>query len=391
MIVRAGTLYDGSLDAPKRNVDIVIEGATIAAIRAATEGGSYEYAAACITPGLVNAHAHLEGSGEPDMMQMIATTSQNQRMLRAVENARKALRAGVTTIRDVGSSHGISADVRDAIDAGRIPGPRMRVAGLVLCMTGGHGWPIGREVDSPDEARKAVREQMKAGADCIKMIATGGVMTKGAVPGNAQLTFEELAGAIDEAHRHGLRVAAHAIGTQGIKNALRAGIDSIEHGHMLDDEAISLFKEHGTYLVPTLTAPTCILEHIEGGSMPKYVVDKAKFVNEAMLRNIKRAYDGGVKIAGGSDAGTPFNYHDNYAYEVELMHTMLGMTPQQALHAATAVAGELIGLQRSVLAPGEAADLVLLSRDLGQDVRALRDVECVIKNGAPVEAGGTCV
>ncbi len=258
----------------------------------------------------------------------------------------------------------------------------MRTAGAVLCMTGGHGWPIGRAVDSPWDARKAVREQLWAGADCIKLIATGGVLTKGAVPGNAQLTPEELEAAIDEAHRHGLRVAAHAIGTQGIKNALRAGIDSIEHGHMLDDEAIALFKERRVYLVPTLTAPTCILAHLDEGAQPQFVVEKAKTVNEAMLRNIRRAYEAGVTIAGGSDAGTPYNYHERYAYEVELMHTLLGMTPQQALHAATEVAGALVGLQRSVLAPNETADLLLLGRDVGEDVRALYEVEAVVKGGS---------
>jgi imidazolonepropionase-like amidohydrolase len=381
VIVRAGVFYDGTLEPPKHNVDIVIEANVVTKIVAAREGGSCDVSAACVTPGLVNAHAHLEGSGEPDMMAMIAASTPNQRLLRAVENARKSLRAGVTTIRDIGSSNAINTDVRDAVNEGRIPGPRMRASGAVLCMTGGHGWPIGREIDSPDEARKAVREQMKIGADCIKLIATGGVMTKGAVPANAQLTFEELAAAIEEAHRHGLRVAAHAIGTQGIKNALRAGIDSIEHGHMLDDEAIALFKERGTYLVPTLAAPTCILEHLRDGTQPQYVVDKAKAINEAMLRNIKRAYEAGVKIAGGSDAGTPYNYHENYAYEVELMHTLLGMTPQQALHAATSVAADLIGLHRGILAPREPADLLLLSRDIGSDARALRDVASVVKDG----------
>ena len=382
MIIRAGVLYDGTLAPPKRNVDIVIDGAVIGEIRNAAEGGAYDLEAACVTPGLVNSHAHLEASGEPDMMTMISTTPTNQRLLRAVENARKSLYAGVTTIRDVGSSHGISIDVRDAIAAGRIPGPRMRAAGAVLCMTGGHGWPIGRAVDGPWDARKGIREQLLAGADCIKLIATGGVLTKGAVPGNSQLTYEELAAAVDEAHRHGLRAAAHAIGTEGIKNALRAGIDSIEHGHMLDDEAIALFKERGTYLVPTLTAPTCILAHLGEGTQPQYVVEKAKTVSEAMLRNIRRAYEAGVTVAGGSDAGTPYNYHESYAYEVELMHSMLGMTPQQALHAATEVAGALVGLQRSVLAPGEAADLIVLRRDVGSDVRALREVAAVLKGGA---------
>jgi imidazolonepropionase-like amidohydrolase len=382
MIVRAGILYDGTLEAPKRNVDVVVENGCIAEIRVA--GGDCDASAACITPGLVNAHVHVELSGEPDMMATIASSTPNQRLLRAVENVRKSVKAGVTTVRDVGGSNAIAADVRDAVNAGRIPGPRMRVAGAVLCMTGGHGWPVGRAIDSPWEARKGVREQLLAGADCIKLIATGGVLTKGAVPGNAQLTPDELQAAVDEAHRHGMRTAAHAIGTLGIKNALRAGIDSIEHGHMLDDEAIELFKAHGTYLVPTLTAPTCILEHLEDGRQPQYIVDKARTVNEAMLLNVRRAYEAGVRIAGGSDAGTPYNFHEDYAYEVELMSTLLGMTPQQALHAATAVAAELIGLHRGILAAGEPADLLLLERDAGNDVRAVRSPKLVIKEGAIV-------
>jgi imidazolonepropionase-like amidohydrolase len=380
MIVRAGVFYDGTLEPPKQRVDIAIEDGRVSAIHAAS--GECDLEAVCVTPGLVNAHAHLEGSGEPDMMGMIASTTPNQRLLRAVENACKSVKAGITTIRDVGSSNRIAADVRDAIEEGRIWGPRMRAAGAVLCMTGGHGWPIGRAVDSPWDARKAVREQMWAGADCIKMIATGGVLTKGAVPGNAQLTYDELAAAIDEAHRHGLRVAAHAIGTQGINNALRAGIDSIEHGTMLDDEAIGLFKERGVYLVPTLSAPTCILAHLEDGHQPRYVVEKARGLNEKMLTNIRHAYESGVRIAGGSDAGTPYNYHENYAQEVELMWSLIGMTPQQALHAATSVAAELIGLHRGILALGEPADMLLLRGDAGQDVRALRDPQLVLKNGS---------
>ena len=382
MIVRAGLLYDGTLEPPKHNVDIVVDGGRIAEIRAAS--GDCDAAAPCVTPGLVNAHVHLEASGQPDMMGSFKEHTTNQRLLHAVENARKTLRAGITTVRDVGSSDAIAQDVRDAIEAGRIPGPRMRASGRVLCMTGGHAWPIGRAIDSPWEARKGVREQLWAGADCIKVIATGGVLTKGAIPGNAQLTPEELVAAVDEAHRHGMRVAAHAIGTQGIQNALRAGVDSVEHGTMLDDETIALFKERGTYLVPTLTAPTCILNNLEKGRQPDFVVRKAREVSEIMLASIRKAYDGGVRIAGGSDAGTPYNYHENYAYEVEMMCSTLGMSQQQALHAATAVAAELTGLHRGILAIGEPADLLLLPRDVGGDIRALREPLAVIKGGVAV-------
>jgi imidazolonepropionase-like amidohydrolase len=384
MIVRAGILYDGTLNAPRRNAELVIEDDRVAEIRNAVDGGTYDVAAACVTPGLVNAHAHLEASGEPDIMAAYKTTTPSQRLIRAIENARKSLRAGITTIRDLGAGNGNSIEVREAVREGRIEGPRIRAAGAVLCMTGGHAWFVGRSIDSPYEARKAVREQLRDGADCIKLMATGGVLTKGSVPGNAQLLPDELEAAVTEAHRHGLRVASHAIGTAGINNALRAGVDSIEHGHMLDDESIDLLKRRNVYLVPTLMAPTCILEHAEGGGQPQYVVDKARTVNEAMLRNIRRAYEAGVKIAGGSDAGTPFNRHEEYAGEVELMHRFLGMTPQQALHAATAVAGELVGLHRGVLAAGEPADLLLLSRDVGEDMRSLRQADAVFKAGVRV-------
>ncbi|MBV9269505.1 MAG: amidohydrolase family protein, partial [Candidatus Eremiobacteraeota bacterium] len=350
MIVRAGILYDGTLDPPRRKVDIVVEAGKIVALRDAT--GDADFEAPCVTPGLVNAHVHLEMSGEADTMGAYRATTATQRAFTAAENARKSLQGGVTTVRDVGASNNIAIDLRDAIARGALPGPRISAAGQVLCMTGGHGWFVGRFVDSPDEARKAVREQLWQGADCIKMIATGGVLTKGAVPGLAQLTHDEMESACIEAHRHSMKICAHAIGTEGIKNALRAGVDSIEHGHLLDDEAIELFKQRGAYLVPTLTAPTCILENSERGNQPDFVIRKAREVNEGMLVNIRRAYEAGVKVAGGSDAGTPFNYHDNYIYEVELMHGMLGMSPQEALHAATSTSAALIGIHRGLVAEG---------------------------------------
>ena len=382
MIIRAGLLYDGSLAEPRRNVDIVVESGIVRELRDA--GGERDREAACVTPGLVNAHVHLEMSGEPDTMGIITSLTPAQRLLRAVENARKALHAGVTTVRDVGSSEGIATNVRDAVNEGRIAGPRIAAAARPLCMTGGHGWFVSRAVDSPWEARKAVREQRLAGADCIKLIATGGVLTKGAVPGIAQLTEEEMRAACEEAHRHGMRVAAHAIGTQGINNALRSGVDSIEHGMLLDEESIALFKERDAYLVPTLIAPACILEHAESGGQPEFVVRKAREISVHMRENLRRAFAAGVKFAGGSDAGTPFNFHENYADEVRLMHEVIGMTPLQALHAATASSAALIGLHRGLLAPGEPADLLLLDAAIDRDLSALSHPAAVFKAGVPV-------
>jgi imidazolonepropionase-like amidohydrolase len=379
LTIRAGVLYDGTLNKPRTNVDIVLEDGRIREIRDAN--GAFDRQAACVTPGLVNAHAHLEMSGEPDTMLVFKSLTPMQRLLRAVENARKSLEAGVTTVRDLGSSESIAAEVRDAVAQGRIPGPRIAAAGRALCMTGGHGWWVGRAVDGPWEARKGVREERHAGADCIKLIATGGVLTKGAVPGIAQLSVEEMTAACSEAHHHGMRVAAHAIGTQGINDALRSGVDSIEHGMLLDDESIALFKERGAYLVPTLNAPTCILDHAETGGQPDFVVRKARDINEHMCANVRRAFEAGVKFAGGSDSGTPFNYHEKYADEVVLMHKLIGMTPQQALHAATAVAAELIGLHRGVLAPDEPADLLLLDTDISRDLSALARPASVFKAG----------
>ena len=383
--LRVGILYDGTLDAPRRNVDLTMCEGNILRIEAADDDTACDGIAACVVPGLVNAHVHLEANGEAASQESWSRATQNDRVISAIVNARKSLCAGVTTVRDCGSATGTAQSIAAAVARGRIPGPRISASGAVICMTGGHGWFIGRAVDSPWEARKAVREQLLAGATFVKFIATGGVLTQGAVPGNAQLTSDELAAGIDEAHRHGLRAAAHAIGTEGIKNALRSGIDSIEHGHMLDDEAIELFKRNGAYLVPTLSAPSCMLEHIAEGTQPTWAIEKAQVVAEAMRANILRAYRAGVKIAGGSDAGTPFNFHENYAYEIELMHTLLGMSPHEALHAATAVAGELVGFGTGILAPGAPADLVVLERDFTEDIRALAAPIAVYKAGALVD------
>ncbi len=382
--IRTGTLFDGTDATPRRNVTLVVENGRVATIAAnvADVHADRTYEAACVVPGLINCHAHLEMNGEPDIQTLYLVRTTLERTLYAAHNARLSLEAGVTTIRDLGASDGVAIAVRDAIERGEHAGPTVIPAGRALCMTGGHGFFVGRETDGPWDARKAVREQRKAGAACIKLIATGGVLTKGAVPGLDQLSEEEMRAAVDEAHTHDLIVGAHAIGANGIKNALRAGVDSIEHGHLLDDEAIALFRERGAYLVPTLAAVSCIYEHASDGKQPDYVVRKATELYERAAGNIARAWRGGVTIAGGSDAGTPYNYHQSYAYEVELMSTMLGMTPQQALTAATATAASLLRSDAGVLAEKKPADLLLLDRDAGDDVRALRDPRVVIKAGA---------
>jgi len=187
---------------------------------------------------------------------------------------------------------------------------------------------------------------------------------------------------IEEAHKHGMKCAAHAIGTNGIKNALRAGIDSIEHGHLVDDEAIAMLVESGTYLVPTLAAVRCIVDGGDDAGMPDYVLRKARAIADHAETNLRRARDAGVRFAGGSDAGTPFNPHDGYAYEVELMQTMLGMTAREALRATTVASADLLGIERGTLGPGDVADLLLLQNDIESDARAYRDPAAVIKGGA---------
>jgi imidazolonepropionase-like amidohydrolase len=383
LIVRAGLVYDGTPSAARANATLVIEDGRIASLGEPSEprDGDRTLRAACVVPGLINSHAHLEVNGEPDFQTLFLIRTPTERTLDAARHARLALEAGVTTLRDLGGSESNAMAVRDAVARGEHPGPTIVAAGRAICMTGGHGFFLGREADGPWDVRKAVREQRKAGADCIKLIATGGVLTKGAVPGQDQLSEDEMRAAIVEASTHGMRVAAHAIGTNGIKNALRAGVTSIEHGHLLDDEAIGLFLERGAYLVPTLAAVVCIYENIAGGKQPDYVVRKATEIYEHAGANITKAWRAGVTIAGGSDAGTPYNYHQNYAYEVELMVRMLGMTPQQALTAATATAAELLGVDAGVLAPGRPADLLLLDGDAGADARALRSPQAVIKGG----------
>jgi imidazolonepropionase-like amidohydrolase len=381
LMIKFGTLHDRPGGEPKLDGVLVVDGDRVVGVDVPAPEGAVTVEAACVVPGLVNAHAHLEMDGNPNAVSFFAQSTPVRRALIAAGNARRALDAGVTSMRDLGSSDRIALEVRDAVARGELAGPNIVAAGQVICMTGGHGSFAGRSVDGVDEIRRAVREQRRDGASWIKFIATGGVLTPHAIPGLAELTFDELTAGVDEAHRLGLATAAHAIGPEGILNALRAGVDSIEHGHLIDDAGIELLVERGACLVPTLSAIAAIVEAGSDSGLPIEIIRKAHEIAEHAEANLRRAVAAGARIAGGSDAGTPFNGHDNYPREVELLHTMLGMTAREALRAATTTAATLIGIPRGTLTPGDIADLIGLPHDIDHNLTALRTPTLVVKSG----------
>ena len=338
-----------------------------------------------VVPGFINCHVHSCLDGSPDPITAWASRSLTENVLIAGKQAEATVKAGITTVRDLGGIDGVDLGLKKTINDGIINGPRMLVSGRVLCMTGGHGHVIGREVDGPDEARKGAREQLKAGADVIKVMATGGVMTPGVEPGSPQLTFEELRAAIEEAEKAGKLTATHAQGTTGIKNAVRAGIGSIEHGFFLDTEAIDMMLERGTFFVPTLAALYHIIEGGLESGIPSYVVEKAARASDAQLDSFRRAREAGVRVAAGNDGGTPFNTADNLSSELERM-VDAGVSPADALETAHKTAAELLGLsgQIGTVEPGKLADLVVLDADPLADISAVRQVLMVFKDGQRV-------
>lgn len=333
-------------------------------------------------PGMINCHVHITMEPVGDPFSFMAKESVTKAALRGAANLKKQLKSGVTFFRDLGAPSGIDIDLRNAVNEGIIEGPEFLVAGKVLTMTGGHGWSMGRECDGRDEVRKAAREQLKAGADIIKIMATGGVMTPGVEPGSPQLTIEEMEVAIQEAHKAGKKTATHAQGTTGIKNAILAGIDSVEHGIFLDDEVIELMLERGVYLVPTLVAPYHIVKNGVAAGIPEYAVKKSEYVMEAHMESFRKAKEAGVKIAMGTDAGTPFNSHDKTPLELKLM-VQCGMTPMEAIVASTKTAAELLGIEKGygTLEAGKAADFLVLKENPLENLDTLFDLEAVYKGG----------
>ena len=334
-----------------------------------------------VVPGMVNCHAHLTLDGGADFT---AETAQSDALaaLKAFKNARAALRAGVTTVRDLGANGPMVIELGRAIERGVLEGPRIIAAGRGITNTGGHGTEVGRIADGPDEVRRATREQIAAGCGVIKFFSTGGVLGEGAGPDLAQYTLEETRAAVEEAHKAGIRITTHAHGAEGMRIAAEAGIDSIEHCTLLDQRTIRLIKERDVALVPTFSALHAILGHED--VLPEQVRERARSVASKHHEGVRAAHKAGVRIAAGTDAGTPFNRHEAYALELRYLHET-GLSREEALVAATSRAADVVGRPSAGrIAAGAAADLVFVSGDPTRDLDVLLAPKAVWVRGAPV-------
>lgn len=349
------------------------------------EGFRVDFAGGTLLPGLVDCHVHLTLGGEGNPAVAQAAMTPGQLTMAAFKRAQDSLLSGVTALRDCGGKDYLELAVRDACNSGAQIGPSILCSGRIICMTGGHGNRNGRVADGPDEVVKAVREQIHAGADLIKMMATGGVMTPGVSPEDAHFTVEEMAAGVAEGLRFRKRTASHAQGSLGILNAVRAGVASIEHGIFMTEECLSEMLEAGTFLVPTLAAVRNIVANKDHG-IPAQAVEKAMRVEERHIQSIKMFYEAGGKIAMGTDAGTPFNRHGENALELRYM-AEIGITPMDAILFSTRNGIDLMGLEdRGVIAAGMHADMLIVDGDPLADIDCVADRAnhlMVIKNGVP--------
>jgi len=402
VVLRAARLIDGTGAAPVANGIVVVTDDRIVA--AGREGSVtvppaarvIDLGDATLMPGFIDMHVHLIGRSLGDPAQDASAVRDYDALgaILGVENARKTLMAGFTTVRNVGAPNFDDLALRQAINEGFIPGPRMQAAGHALGITGGHcdangykpglldGSPKTGIANGPDEVRAAVRYQAKYGADVIKTCATGGVLSEGDAVGVPQYTYEEMKAIVDEATKLERKVAAHAHGTEGIKIAVRAGVASIEHGSFLDEEGAKLMAERGTFLVPTLSAGEAAEAAAKRGVLKGLRAEKALAAAAAMRNGVRYAVRNNVPIALGTDAGV--DPHGANAHEFVLMVEWGGMTPMQSIVAGTSNAAKLLGWDKRVgtLAPGKLADVVAVTGDPTKDIHAMeKGVSFVMKNG----------
>ena len=404
-VVYAGRLIDGLSNTVRMNVSIIIDNSSIREVRdgrATIEGAEViDLSDATVMPGLIDCHTHLTMQLGRDQLLNELILRNSDRAITATVYARRTLMAGFTTVRDVGSGNFVDISLRNAINAGTIPGPRMFVATESLSITGGHG-DIGgiREdllpepdyrngiVNSPEDGVRAVRYLAKYGADHIKITATGGVLSIADSGAGQQFTFEEIKAIVEAARLLDRKVAAHAHGADGMKEAIRAGVASIEHGTYLDDEAIQLFKKHGAYLVPTIIAGKTVEAAAKvPGFFPPAIEAKARTIGPLIQNAFAKAYRGGVKIAFGTDAGV-FPHGQNgkeFEYMVEA-----GMPAIEAILAATRGAADLIGHSENIgsIQAGRYADLVAVKGDPLADIKLLQNISFVMKEGRVYKRDG---
>lgn len=401
IVLKAARLFDGKSDALIPGGLVVVEGKTIKAVGPGStwpEGATViDLGDATLMPGFIDAHTHLTHERSSDYNQGFVDGMRREvaeEAIRSTVFARRTVEAGFTTVRDVGSGDFLDVGLRNAIAKGVVPGPRMLVAVHTLGATGGHADRNGLRHDvfpqqgveegvanGPDKLREAVRVQVKAGADVIKFCASGGVLSLADEVDTPQLTLPEMTALCDEAHRLRKKVACHCHGDQAAREAVLAGVDSIEHGSFLSVDTLKLMKEHGTYLVPTLMAPESLMPNL--AKLPPEIATKVVAANEAISKTFAEAVKLGVKVGFGTDSGV--SRHGENAREFALM-VKYGMTPIAALKAATSVDAQLLGLAKSIgtLEPGKLADIIALPGDPTLDITATARVKFVMKEGAIV-------
>jgi imidazolonepropionase-like amidohydrolase len=397
--VRAGHLLDVKTGEYRQDQIILIEGDRIKAVGTASEvkipagARMVDLSNRTVLPGLIDCHTHLTFSPFTGAYRALSISVPRE-ALTGARNARVTLEAGFTTVRNVGADGFADVALRDAINAGDVPGPRMLVSGPPLSITGGHAdenllapqfhYSADGVADGVPAVIAKVREDIKYGADVIKFMATGGVLSEGDNPALAQYSPDEMRAIVETAHGLGRKVAAHAHGALGIHDAVLAGVDSIEHGSFIDEQDIQLMKQHGTYLVPTLYLMDWFMENYQKMGLTENMLAKARVVMPAARENVSRAMHEGVKIAFGTDAAV--YPHGLNAHEFPVM-VKLGMTPLGAVQASTVNAADLIGWSDRVgtLEPGKFADLVAVDGDPLQDVSVLERVDFVMKGGQVVK------